>query len=187
MLKSLSLQIFVLRQISRKFSLQWLVTFASTVEGDIEDIINNVQQNSPEAENKRHFFMETDIHSEEKVFCKSETDIKVETSVCQLDNTLNGEILANKPDITTGGQSGMLDTSSEVDCQTNAVVIVFDIETTGLNPSYDRIIEFAARDLAGGDCSTIQTLVNPEMHVPMNATNIHGICSDMVNRSDIPR
>ena len=157
------------------------------MEGDIEGIINNVQQNSPEAENKRHFFMETDICSEEKEFFKSENDTKVETTVCQLDNTLDGEILAHKLNIATAGQSGMLDTSSEVDCQTNAVVIVFDIETTGLNPSYDRIIEFAARDLAGGDCSTIQTLVNPEMHVPLNATNIHGIYSDMVNRSDVPR
>ena len=74
-LKSLSLQIFVLRQFSRKISLQWLVTFASTVEGDMEDIINNVQQNSPEAENKRHFFMGTDICSEEKTKWKKKNVI----------------------------------------------------------------------------------------------------------------
>lgn len=69
----------------------------------------------------------------------------------------------------------------------NVAVIVFDIETTGFRVSDDRIVEFAARDLAGGECSTLQTLVNPERPIPLRATNVHGIDTQMVNRSDIPR
>jgi len=66
-----------------------------------------------------------------------------------------------------------------------AVIIVFDIETTGLSRQNERIIEIALRDLYGGKNSTFQTLVNPGMKVT-NAV-IHGIRSDMVNRPDVPR
>ncbi|KAI5056680.1 hypothetical protein GOP47_0028498 [Adiantum capillus-veneris] len=76
---------------------------------------------------------------------------------------------------------------SNADVSTDIVVIVFDIETTGFKLSDDRIIEFAARDLAGGDYSTIQTLVNPERPIPLHATNVHGIHSYMVNKENIPR
>lgn len=65
-----------------------------------------------------------------------------------------------------------------------AVVIVFDIETTGFSHR-DRIIEVAFRDLVGGKKSTFHTLVNPE-RVITNA-NIHGIRTDMVRKPDIPR
>lgn len=65
------------------------------------------------------------------------------------------------------------------------IVIVFDLETTGFKWDHDRIIEFAAQDLVGGENSTIQCLVNPECFV----TNewIHGISNRMVNRSDVLR
>ena len=66
-----------------------------------------------------------------------------------------------------------------------AIVIVFDIETTGLSRQNERIIEIALRDLYGGKNSTFQTLVNPGMKVT-NA-DIHGIRTDMVNRRDVPR
>jgi len=66
-----------------------------------------------------------------------------------------------------------------------AVVIVFDIETTGFSHSRDRIIEVAFRDLVGGKKSTFHTLVNPEK-VITNA-NVHGIRTDMVSKPDIPR
>lgn len=66
-----------------------------------------------------------------------------------------------------------------------AVVIVFDIETTGLSRKNERIIEIALRDLYGGKNSTFQTLVNPGIGV-RNA-DIHGIKSHMVNRPDVPR
>ncbi|ONK63292.1 uncharacterized protein A4U43_C07F13460 [Asparagus officinalis] len=66
-----------------------------------------------------------------------------------------------------------------------AVVIAFDIETTGLSRQKERIIEIALRDLYGGKNSTFQTLVNPEKEV--SNSYIHGIRSDMVNRPDVPR
>ncbi|KAH6772547.1 hypothetical protein C2S52_004654 [Perilla frutescens var. hirtella] len=66
-----------------------------------------------------------------------------------------------------------------------ATIICFDIETTGFAREKDRIIEFACQDLRGGDNSTLQTLVNPERHVPNE--QIHGISTQMVNRDDIPR
>lgn len=66
-----------------------------------------------------------------------------------------------------------------------ATILVFDIETTGFSRRGDRIIEFAVRDLAGGKNSTFQTLINPERVIPN--THIHGISTNMVCRSDIPR
>ncbi|MQL94274.1 hypothetical protein Taro_026926 [Colocasia esculenta] len=66
-----------------------------------------------------------------------------------------------------------------------AVVLVFDIETTGFSRKDGRIIEIAIRDLHGGKNSTFQTLVNPQKIV-LNS-NVHGITSRMVNRPDVPR
>uniref|UniRef100_A0A1D1YU06 DNA polymerase III polC-type n=1 Tax=Anthurium amnicola TaxID=1678845 RepID=A0A1D1YU06_9ARAE len=65
-----------------------------------------------------------------------------------------------------------------------AVVLVFDIETTGFGPK-GRIIEFAIRDLFGGKNSTFQTLVNPQK-VVLNS-DVHGITTRMVNRPEVPR
>lgn len=69
----------------------------------------------------------------------------------------------------------------------DVTVICFDIETTGLHPAYHRIIEFAARDLSGGEYSTIETLVNPDREVPLESERIHKISSKMVNKPDVPR
>lgn len=71
------------------------------------------------------------------------------------------------------------------DLESLATFIVFDIETTGLGRENNRIIEIALQDLRGGENSTFQTLVNPGRYVPN--TYIHGISSNMVNRSDVPR
>ncbi|MCO5552033.1 hypothetical protein L7F22_005542 [Adiantum nelumboides] len=100
-------------------------------------------------------------------------------------NTLQQGDSNMKDDSLPSGLNDAFASSTEV--FTDIVVIVFDIETTGFKLSDDRIIEFAARDLAGGDCSTIQTLVNPERPVPLHVSNIHGIYSNMVNKANIPR
>lgn len=71
----------------------------------------------------------------------------------------------------------------KTDCP--ATILVFDIETTGFSRRGDRIIEFAARDLAGGKNSTFQTLINPETEV--KNTFVHGISRSMLKRSDVPR
>ncbi|ESQ32206.1 hypothetical protein EUTSA_v10004624mg [Eutrema salsugineum] len=64
-------------------------------------------------------------------------------------------------------------------------VIVTDLETTGLSRVKERIIEIAAQDLAGGEYSTFQTLINP--NVPISNAHIHGIRDDMVCRPEVPR
>ncbi|XP_010546757.1 PREDICTED: exonuclease DPD1, chloroplastic/mitochondrial isoform X2 [Tarenaya hassleriana] len=64
-------------------------------------------------------------------------------------------------------------------------VIVCDIETTGLSRVNERIIEFACQDLAGGENSTFQTLINPGRCIPNS--HIHGIMDHMVRRPEVPR
>lgn len=71
------------------------------------------------------------------------------------------------------------------DLASTVTVITFDIETSGLHRTNDRIIEIAFQDLHGGENSTFATLVNPERSV-LNG-HIHGITTDMVCRPDIPR
>ncbi len=61
--------------------------------------------------------------------------------------------------------------------------VLFDTETTGLNPmSGDRLIEIAAlelfNDLPTG--ITFHRLVDPERDVPVDATRIHGIARDQL-------
>lgn len=66
-------------------------------------------------------------------------------------------------------------------------VIVCDLETTGLDRVKERIIEIAAQDLAGGENSTFQTLINPNLTIPNTSIHIHGISNDMVRRPGVPR
>jgi DNA polymerase III epsilon subunit-like protein len=58
---------------------------------------------------------------------------------------------------------------------------VIDVETTGLRPSTDRIVEIACVAVDG--CSVVgrwSTLVNPGMPIPAQATAVHGITDSMV-------
>ncbi|XP_076906097.1 exonuclease DPD1, chloroplastic/mitochondrial-like [Bidens hawaiensis] len=75
--------------------------------------------------------------------------------------------------------------SENKDISKNITVIVFDIETTGFRRDADRIIEIALQDLSGGENSTFQALVNPDMFV--TNTEIHGITSSMLNKNGVPR
>ena len=61
-------------------------------------------------------------------------------------------------------------------------VTVFDLETTGLSPSYgDRITEIGAIKLCGNKlCGVFQTLVNPERNIPDKIVEITGITNEMV-------
>ncbi len=53
---------------------------------------------------------------------------------------------------------------------------VFDLETTGIRIGKDRIVQIGiVRLLPGGERERYQTLVNPEMPIPPEATAVHGI------------
>ena len=60
-------------------------------------------------------------------------------------------------------------------------LVVFDLETTGLFPRKDRIVEIAAvRMNPDGTEDRLEHLVNPEMAIPPETTAIHGIDDKMV-------
>lgn len=59
--------------------------------------------------------------------------------------------------------------------------VALDLETTGISPSEDRIIEIGAiKVIDGEECGVFETFVNPEMKIPSRITQITGINDDMV-------
>lgn len=60
-------------------------------------------------------------------------------------------------------------------------LVVFDIESTGVNPRNDRIIELAAVKLHPDGAEETKTwLLNPTVPIPPETTAIHGISDDIV-------
>ncbi|MBO7721790.1 MAG: 3'-5' exonuclease [Kiritimatiellae bacterium] len=60
-------------------------------------------------------------------------------------------------------------------------LVVFDIESTGVYPRRDRIIELAAIKVCPGGAETRRCwLLNPTVHIPEETTAIHGISDDDV-------
>ncbi len=54
--------------------------------------------------------------------------------------------------------------------------VAFDIETTGLNPKYDKIIEIGAVRVRGGEpADTFSTFVNPAKSLPARIVELTGI------------
>ena len=61
------------------------------------------------------------------------------------------------------------------------IEIVLDTETTGLDYTKERMVEFAAVRLENGKIKEeFQTLINPEQHIRKSSIAIHGITPDMV-------
>ena len=61
------------------------------------------------------------------------------------------------------------------------IEIVLDTETTGLDYTRERIVEFAAVRLENGKITKeYQTLINPQQHIRKSSIAIHGITQDMV-------
>lgn len=59
--------------------------------------------------------------------------------------------------------------------------VVFDLETTGIDPESDAIIEISAVKAMGGRVTDVfSTLVNPERPIPFRATQVNGITDGMV-------
>lgn len=60
-------------------------------------------------------------------------------------------------------------------------VVVFDIETTGLDALTCEIIEIGAVKISGGKITeTFETLIKPKAHIPDEIVNLTGITDDMV-------
>jgi DNA polymerase-3 subunit epsilon len=60
-------------------------------------------------------------------------------------------------------------------------LIFFDLETTGVNPSSDRIIEMSLFKIHPNGNEISKTFrVNPEIEIPESSTEIHGITNDDV-------
>lgn len=61
--------------------------------------------------------------------------------------------------------------------------VVFDIETTGLNPKYEKIIELGAAKVRDGKVvDTFSTFVNPGKSLPERIKELTGICdTDVIN------
>jgi DNA polymerase III subunit epsilon len=58
---------------------------------------------------------------------------------------------------------------------------VIDIEATGSNPSIDRIVEIAIiKVMPDGNRTVKRKIINPQINIPQNVTDIHGITNEMV-------
>lgn len=63
----------------------------------------------------------------------------------------------------------------------NRPIVFFDLETTGLNPATDRIVELAlVKLLPGGKRESFVRRVNPGRPIPAETTAIHGITDEDV-------
>lgn len=60
--------------------------------------------------------------------------------------------------------------------------IAFDLETTGIQPKTDAVIEIGAVHFSGGKpAGTFSTLINPGRPIPPEASAVNGITDDMVS------
>lgn len=59
-------------------------------------------------------------------------------------------------------------------------MIFYDIETTGLNVLQDRIIEIYALKINGNERTEMHHFINPGIHIPQEASDIHGYTDDFV-------
>ena len=60
-------------------------------------------------------------------------------------------------------------------------LVVFDLETTGLFPKRDRIVELGAiKVMPDGTEEERCWLLNPTVHIPDEASSVHGITDDAV-------
>ena len=60
-------------------------------------------------------------------------------------------------------------------------IVFFDLETTGVDPAHDRIVEISMIKISPDGEETVKTRrLNPEMPIPPEATAVHGITDEDV-------
>ena len=75
----------------------------------------------------------------------------------------------------------MFDTKPNEYWKDGKSVVVFDFETTGLNPENCEIIEIGAVKIENGVCTqTFSTLINPHQKLDLEISNLTGITDDML-------
>lgn len=68
-----------------------------------------------------------------------------------------------------------------MELQLTKPIIFFDLETTGINIATDRIVEISILKIyPNGNKESKTWLVNPEMEIPKEASDIHGITNEKV-------
>jgi len=66
----------------------------------------------------------------------------------------------------------------------NKPLAVIDLETTGINLSTDRIVEIAiVKIMPDGSRLVKHKYINPEIPIPKQASDIHGITDEMVREA----
>jgi len=68
-------------------------------------------------------------------------------------------------------------------------IAFFDLETTGVDVSKDRIVEISIQKLMpNGDKETFTKRVNPEMPIPIESSEVHGIYDfDVLKEKNLER
>ena len=62
--------------------------------------------------------------------------------------------------------------------------VVFDLETTGLSPNSDRIVEIAGVRVRDGNITEeFTSLVDPQCEIPESAIVVHGITNEAINNA----
>ena len=59
-------------------------------------------------------------------------------------------------------------------------IVTIDVETTGLSPVVDKVIELSAVKLTPEGLETFDELIDPEIEIPQVTINIHGITQKMI-------
>jgi len=65
-------------------------------------------------------------------------------------------------------------------------IVAFDLETTGLSPYVDRVVELAAVKIdQDKNVTSFESLVNPQISIPLSNQKIHHISDEMVKNSPL--
>lgn len=104
---------------------------------------------------------------------------------CGLDYSFDSMIGAEAKPAKTAASAAKTKPRSHLLSAIENGYIVFDLETTGLTPAADRIIEIGAIkfDFDGHETERFSTLINPDRPIPRDASAVNHITDDMVKNA----